>query len=242
MNRLLTACLALAAALAVGGCGSSSKPNPRNEQISNWIKASQANLPPGVYRVQPPDVIKVHAPRIKEIDGQGGKIRSDGKVVFNLIGPIDVAGQTTHEIAETLAIALRKYYAPEALDIAVEVTEFNSKAVYVFGEVFAPGPKAYTGRDTVLSVLADTGFTNHAWIEKVVLVRPNEDPNVRQKITLDVVAMYEKGDTARNILLEEGDVIYVPPTPLAELTATIEKILIPIRPVGTIAVLATGGI
>jgi len=225
--------------LAVGGCATG-KQRSTNEKINQWLLASEVDVPPVPYLIQPPDVIVVSSPMAKELDGQGGAVRSDGKFVFNLVGPLDVAGKTTDQVAQDLKRLYRRYYNTDKLDLIVRVTEYRSKFVYVFGQVTRPGPKPYTGRDSALRVLADAGFNQDAWPERVVVVRPHEDPGIKQKITIDVAGMYERGDMSQNVLLEDGDLLYVPPTPLAQLNVTFAKLLAPIRPASALLGVATG--
>jgi len=63
----------------------------------------------------------------------------------------------------------------------VQVTEFKSKVVYVFGQVDEPGTKPFTGRDTLLDMLGQARLNENAWPQKIVIVRPNEDPSIKQK-------------------------------------------------------------
>jgi len=56
-----------------------------------------------------------------------------------------------------------------------------SKSYYVLGQVFRPGVKDYTGRDTLLSALAEAQPNPMAWEERVQVIRPSEDKKVRPK-------------------------------------------------------------
>ena len=49
-------------------------------------------------------------------------------------------------------------------------------------------------------------------------------------------------DPAEGILIEPGDLIYIPPSPLAEVGATFKKVLFPIIPATNMASLFMGGI
>jgi len=213
----------------------------KNADMNRWLHEVDVEIPPTTYRVQPPDAIRIVAPGIKEIDGTNARIRPDGKISLNLIEDLYVAGLSPSEIAEEISKRLTKFYNKESINVSVDITEFVSKKYYVFGQVFAPGVKPYTGRDTIVKVLADAGLNEDAWPQKVVLVRPHEDQNVRQKVTIDLKQMYESGKTDQNYLLEEGDLVYVPPSPLAEMRMTFEKLLAPIVPMTDVAFMAMGG-
>jgi polysaccharide export outer membrane protein len=214
---------------------------PRNAELNKWLNEVDAAVPPSTYRVQPPDAIQITAPAIKEIDKATARIRTDGKITLNLVGDLYVAGMSPSEIAEEITKRATRFYNKDAIYVSVEVTEFASKKYYVFGQVHAPGIKPYTGRDTVIKVLAEAGLNEDAWPQKVVLVRPSESPNVRQKVTIDLKAMSTTGQTDQNYLLEEGDLVYVPPSPLAEFRIKMERILAPITPMTDIAFMAMGG-
>lgn len=212
----------------------------KNSSLNKWLAEVDVDVPPGVYRVEPPDVLRITAPAIKEIDKAEVRVRTDGKITLNLVGEMYVANMAPAEIAEELSKRLEKFYNKETIFVTVDVSLFESKKYYVFGQVFAPGVKAYTGRDTVVKVLAEAGLNDDAWPQKIVLVRPSEDTRVRQKVTIDVKEMYQSGKVTQNYILEEGDLIYVPPSPLAEFRITFDKLLAPIRPVTDLAMMAYG--
>jgi protein involved in polysaccharide export with SLBB domain len=243
MSRLIaTSLLLLLVATSGAGCSGKSKQAKANDGLNNWLATQAAPNAPLVYEVQPPDVIKIVAPRIKELDGVEMAVRSDGRVDFNLVGEVYVAGKTADQIAAELRRLASRFYSVESLDISVQITEFKSKMIYVFGQVEAPGPKPYTGSDTVLQVLADARLNTIAWPERIIIVRPHDDPSVKQKVTVDLRQMYETGQTTQNFVLENGDVVYVPPTPLAQFNITFNRLLFPVRPLANIASFATGGI
>jgi len=210
-------------------------------EINRWMQELVLDVPPAAYRVQAPDSIRVTAPSIKELDKFQARIRPDGKVTLNLVGDVYVAGMTPAEIAEDLSRRLEKFYNKESIVISVDVTEFLSKKYFVFGQVVSPGPKAFTGSDTLLKVVAEAMLNDDAWPEKVVLIRPNEDRNVRQKVTINVKQMYETGKADQNYMLEEGDLVYVPPSPLAEFKMKTERLLAPIIPVTDLALMGLTG-
>ena len=49
--------------------------------------------------------------------------------------------------------------------------------------------------------------------------------------------MWQTGDVKDNFMLEEGDVIYVPPSPLAQANTTFNRLLSPLT--GTLELLGT---
>ena len=218
-----------------------SKKTEKSADLNRWMQQVVIDVPPATYRVQAPDVIRVIAPTIKELDKFQAKLRPDGKVTLNLVGEMYVAGLTPAEIADDLSRRLERFYNKDTISVAVDVIEFNSKKYYVFGQVVSPGPKAFTGSDTVVKVLSEAVLNDDAWPEKVVLIRPSEDVNVKQKVTIDLKAMRETGKADQNYVLEEGDLVYVPPSPLAEFRMKTERLLGPIIPATDLAIMALTG-
>jgi len=213
----------------------------KNYELNRWLSTVIVDVPPATYRVAPPDKIKITATAIKELDQTTATIRSDGKVNLNLLGDLYVAGLSPSEISEEITKRLTKFYNKESVYVSVEVTAFESKKYYVFGQVFVPGVKTYTGRDTIVKVLAEAKLNEDAWPQKVCLIRPSENVDVRQKVTIDLKQMYMDGKVDQNYLLEEGDLVYVPPSPLAEFRLKFERLMAPIRPVADFALMGFTG-
>jgi polysaccharide export outer membrane protein len=183
------------------------------------------------YILQPPDEIEIHCSKAPEIDLQRQQIRPDGKISFEAVGEIDAAGKTPVQVAEILRqkiIELYKLSGDNPVD--VRVVAFRSKRYYVLGQVGAPGAQVYTGRDTVVGALALAGSpTVLAWLERIQVIRPSNEKNVRPKIfEVNFDRMSAHGDATKDVLLEEGDIIFVPPTVLAAVAMKIEEFIRPI--------------
>lgn len=234
--------------LLMGCAGGGNTPAPtiaeqegKSAPINAWLAAQAVDLPSTVYRVAPPDKLRFVAPRVKEIDGQAVVVRSDGNISLNLIGQLKVSGLTPAEISELVVQRLSQYYKADSIDVSVQVAEFKSRVYYVMGQVLVPGIKPYTGTDTILKVLSDAKLNEKAWPQRVVIVRPNDDVNVKQRVTVNLKEMYEKGETRQNFLIEAGDVVYIPPSPVAEVAATFKKVLFPIIPATNIGSMVLRG-
>jgi polysaccharide export outer membrane protein len=196
----------------VVGCESARKSTPNAAEI--FQRATPHVIGSREYRVDPPDEIVVKAPNIKELDGQKQKVRPDGKISLNLLGEVTVTGLTPLEINELLSKLAAKYYTNP--DIKVEVIA-NSKFYYVFGfGVAKQGRYAFTGRDTVITALAEAGFTEQAWPQQVRVSRPARKSQAKNATAVvDFKHIYSYGDLTRDFVLEEGDIIEIPYSPLA---------------------------
>ncbi|AQT69467.1 polysaccharide export protein Wza [Anaerohalosphaera lusitana] len=234
ISVILVPCLILTT-----GCFSS---NP--EDINAFLMPDQAEIAAQNYLLRPPDRIVIHCTSIPELHEQEQAIRPDGKIAFQDIGELKVAGKTPNEVSGILKDRLSKLYKLTGdIPVDVRVAEYRSAAYYVFGEVNFPGAKPFTGRDTVLSAISKSRPTGSSWSERVQIIRPSSDPEERPKIfEVNLNRMLAHGDTSKNVLLQEGDMIYVPPTILAASAEVIEEIVRPVgRAFAPVNITQTGG-
>jgi hypothetical protein len=63
----------------------------------------------------------------------------------------------------------------------------------------------------------------------VVVLRPtNQEDTELRAFEVDYEKMITQGDTSKNVLLEEGDIVYVPPTILAAVGLVLEELITPV--------------
>ncbi len=222
------------------------------KQVNAFLHEPRTAVVGVEYRVMPPDVIMISSRYIMEIDQLTQQIRPDGKVNLPLVGEVFVAGKTPAEIEHVLTEAAKDYY--EQVDATVVVQGYNSQKFYVFGQVSRPGPMPWTGRDTLLDALAKAQPTRLAWPERITVVRgddpqeggyattqpsrkykrkgihPERPDSPRNRLTVNLRAMIEKGDMANNILLRPNDIIYVQANPLAKVGLWFQNLLFPVSP------------
>ena len=214
--------------ISLTGCFSS---NPKN--IEAYLRPDEVDVTAENYVLQPPDQILVICSEVPEINGQNQLIRPDGKISFEDLGEIEAAGRTPAQLAENLRKKVLKLYQLGEEDdypVDVRIVAYQSKRYYVLGQVARPGPQVYSGRDTVFSALALTQPTILAWLERIQVIRPSRDENVKPQIfEVNFKRMAAHGEHSKDVLLQEGDVIYVPPTILAAIAMKIEEF---IRPLG----------
>jgi polysaccharide export outer membrane protein len=207
------------------GCYSS---HPKD--IEAFLMPDKVDVTAEDYVLQPPDEVEVRCSRVPEIDQQRQRIRPDGKISFETLGEIEAAGRTPEQVANILRAKVLELYKLEGeKPIDIRIVAFQSKVFYVLGQVMSPGPKIYTGRDTALTAIAHARLNPMAWKERIQVVRPSKDRNVKPKIfEVNFERMVVHGDTSKDVLLQEGDIIYVPPTVLAVVALKIEEALRPI--------------
>jgi polysaccharide export outer membrane protein len=203
------------------------------KDIEVFDKPDQLDVTCKSYVLQPPDEIEVRCEAVPEIDLQRQRIRPDGKIGFEGIGEIYVAGKTPSEVADLIKEKVLSLYTLTGDNpIDVRVVQFKSKVYYVLGQVDRPGPKDYTGRDTVLDAVAQAGLIPRSWEERTQVIRPSTQKGVKPKIfEINVDRMIAHGDASKNVLLQEGDIVFVPPTILGALGLMLEEALSPFKQV-----------
>ncbi|MBN2841800.1 MAG: polysaccharide biosynthesis/export family protein [Sedimentisphaerales bacterium] len=218
----------------LSGCG------PAKNDIEAFLKPYEANTTMESYTLQPPDSITVVCSEIEQINGVTQTIRADGKVSFEDLGEITAAGKTPSELATEITAKLRTLYALDGdYPLDVQIDKPASKVYYVFGEVGRPGQIPFSGRVTVLNALAYSDPQITAWKSEITIVRPDGKPEfddkgkpifkARKMLKINLDDMVAKGDTSENVLLQENDIVWVPPTPLAAIANVLAEF---VRPIG----------
>jgi len=212
-------------AVTLGSTGCAAK----NADMLHFLREHEHEVSAIEYRIGIPDTIGVSAPRILEIDGETQRIQPDGKINLRLLGEIKVVGMTAKEIAAKLEVLLSRYYVDPK--VSVRVLNYASKKYYVCGQVSAPGPKSYTGHDTLLDAVLTSGVSLLSWTSRVKVVRPAHGDTPVRNLEVNVDEMIKVGNWTQNILLEPDDIVYVPPTPIAWLGQRVQEALFPVSPV-----------
>ncbi len=177
------------------------------------------NLPPveepqASYKIGPHDRLQITVWEHPELNDPGGEkidptlagkvVQDDGTLYYPYIGNVPVAGKTVSEVREMMSQGLSKYFKKVKLD--VRVLSFQSHRVYVVGEVRNPGIQSLVDtRLTVAEAISRAGgATPDADLSNATL---NRDGKL---YPIDVLALYEQGNSAQNQLLKDGDVLNIP--------------------------------
>ena len=177
------------------------------------------------YRVGPPDQIIVEVKGYPEYS-RTMIVRPDGKVTVPSVGDIYVEKMTMPEITAAVTEALKKELSQPIVTVSVQMA--TSKAIYVLGEVKSPGSQPYYGDMNLVDAIgAAKGFNFYGDMAKITVTRESLDkPEV---ILVDLKKLIYKGAAEQNIVLHDGDIIYVPPTPFAKVGYAFDQLLYPFR-------------
>jgi polysaccharide export outer membrane protein len=196
--------------------------------VAGCARTRPAPKPPGakeLYTVYPPDVLRIDISPDAAMS-TAVTVRPDGRISLPIVGDVEVEGLTPAEIDQKLTEAFTPFIRP-SVDVTVTVTGFNSKRYYVIGEVARQGDFPLTGEISAWEAVAIAGgYTRRAAPKSARVVRG--DPDEPQMYPVDLLRVALKGEIARDVILHESDVVYVPPGVSAKIGYFIDNLLFPI--------------
>lgn len=174
--------------------------------LTNAAAAGEYIMTPGdqlqIYVLGHPDISSTRANT-----DSAYTVRPDGKLNFPLVGEIDVNGLTVYEFTQLLTKELSEYIINP--NITVNVAKLGTTRVFVLGEVSRQGAYELTKSHRVMDALgAAGGFTQKAAKKNIYLVRNVGTPeeNVQK---LNILNYMKKGDMSQNLVLQEGDCLFL---------------------------------
>jgi polysaccharide export outer membrane protein len=177
-----------------------------------------------LYTVYPPDVIRIDISPDAAMSTTV-TVRPDGRISLPILGDVEVEGLTPAAIDAKLTEGLTDFI--RNLDVTVTVTGFNSKRYYVIGEASRQGNFPLTGEITAWEAVGIAGgYTRRAAPNSTRVVRG--DPDEPQVFPVALARIALKGDTATDVILQENDVVYVPPNVSARIGYFIDNRLFPV--------------
>jgi polysaccharide export outer membrane protein len=200
MTRLAPHLAAAAAALLlVGACAPRARraaaPPPRDESA---VALAASSLGPG-------DVVEVRVYQEPELSGLY-QVGPQGDVIFPLCKRVVVGGLSPNGAAERIRACLADGFMRDP-QVSVLVKEYNSKKVFVFGEVQKPGTFTFEdGMSIVQAVTLAGGFTKTAAQNSTSVTRRVQGQELKVKVNVQDIALGK----APNFTLEPGDIVFVP--------------------------------
>jgi polysaccharide biosynthesis/export protein len=164
------------------------------------------------YTIGPGDVLRITVWGHEDLT-RDYPVTQDGRLPFPLIGGVDAAGLTTTALAGRLRDLLEKDYLVDP-QVLVAVKEYLSKKVHVIGEADKPGLFFLTGPTTLLEVLSRAGGLSKNAGKDLVLVRAARSADGARAEGSAILRFdlrkIQAGDVRENVVLENGDMMFVP--------------------------------
>jgi polysaccharide export outer membrane protein len=135
------------------------------------------------------------------------QVHPDCTIQLPLLESIQICGKTAGRLRNEIATRLHKEFLKRRPSVLVNITEFNSKMIYVFGEVGKPGRFNYTPGLTIIQVIAMAGgFGRKAARDDTRLFRTIAGQRRSYRVPLGSLEKRR----FENIFLRPGDMVYVP--------------------------------
>lgn len=153
----------------------------------------------------PGDVFEVRVFQEPDLSG-AYRLSSAGTINFPLCGSVKLGGLATEAAAHELVRCLASGYVRNP-QVSIFVKEYNSKKIFVFGEVQKPGTFQYEdGMNIVQAITLAGGFAARAAKNSTSVTRTFDGTERRVKVAVEDIGM----GRAENFPLRPGDIIFVP--------------------------------
>jgi len=164
------------------------------------------------YVLGPGDVIAIKVFQNVDLSVES-RVSESGLISYPLIGDVKVAGLSASDAGALITRQLMdgKFVAHPYVTVAV--VQYRSIQVSVLGQVLRPGKYPLEQSvNRVTDVLALAGGVTPVGADTVWVI--THQNGAERKLDVDVPAMMASGDTAKNVVVRNGDTVFVPRAPV----------------------------
>ncbi len=165
------------------------------------LDATQVN---GDYLIGPGDEIQLRGWGMVDIDITS-TVDRNGSIYLPSVGSIKVAGIKYRDLQGYLKKAISRVFTN--FDLTVSVAQTRSVQIYVVGHAVRPGTYTLSSMSTLLNALFSSGGPSGSGSMRAIQVKRGGDIVT----TFDLYDMLARGDKSKDIALQDGDVVYIPP-------------------------------
>ncbi|HZT44233.1 MAG TPA: SLBB domain-containing protein [Chthonomonadaceae bacterium] len=174
------------------------------QEIKQPTPGPAAKVTPAPYLLAADDTIGITVVNFPNLSIPSLVIPPDGKISVPLLDPFSVTGMTQQEVTQALVDKWRRYVINPSVSVAL--LHKRPENVLFYGYVTHIGTQEYRNDLHLLEALAGAGGAmQDGDLSKVTVTHKSGE-----KQMLDLSHPETKGGSQADILLEAGDVIYVP--------------------------------
>ncbi len=134
-------------------------------------------------------------------------VSADGALSFPMIGTVQASGRSTADVEKEIRDRLADGYIVNP-NVTVQVKEYRSKKISIFGEVRKPGTLSWRPSMTINEAISEAaGFTAMAKPNAAVVTR-RADEGATEKYTVPIERI--ANNSAPQFYMRPGDSIYIP--------------------------------
>jgi len=161
--------------------------------------------PGGGGTVGPGDLLEIKVYEEADLSGPY-RISPDGSIDFPLCGKVPLSGKTQGQVADALTRCLATRYLKHP-NVSVLLREYNSKKVFVFGEVQRPGTFPFDADMSIIqAVTLAGGFTRSAAKNSISVTRIIDGQGRKIRVPVEDIGVGKEP----NFQLQPGDIVFVP--------------------------------
>ncbi len=209
MKRLLVSALLCSAVVAASITASTAQTQTQTlpsapAQSQDVNSTAKAVTCPPEYKLQPGDVMKIKIWNEPDLSGEN-IIDPKGYINLAFLGQTYAEGFTQRELVDNMRAALSKYLVEPKIELTM--LQFHKLQVYVLGQVNRPGEQEIQLGDQLMKAIAGAGsFTDDAKLNSATLTHKGS----QESVPIDLEKIFYDGDMSKNLVLQDGDTIYIP--------------------------------
>ena len=181
-------------------------PATRGPELPTASASSEAEVsaPTGANTLGPGDLVEI---RVYGEDLSGAhRVAPEGTIDFPLCGKVKLSGLSTSQAADAITRCLKDGYL-KAPQVSVLIREYNSKKIFVFGEVQKPGTFPFEGNMSIIQAITLAGgFTKLAAKNSTNVTRIVDGQEKKLRVPVEEIGQGKE----KNFLLQPGDIVFVP--------------------------------
>lgn len=181
------------------------------------------------YIIGPADVLQISVWKHPDLTTQV-TVRPDGKIAFPLVDELDASNASPSALKKEIAGRLSAIINNP--QVTVNVIDFQSKKFFVVGEVDKPGVYPFEGNEGVFEAISKAGGYKEATaaLKSVMLIKRGYTSKPRA-LRANIYNLITNADMSQDLKLEDGDIVFVPKTFIANVDTFIEQFFSKTEPV-----------
>ena len=173
------------------------------------------------YRLGAGDVVRISVYQNPDLTLET-RISEAGTISFPLLGSVRIGGSTVAMAEKTIADGLRSGNFVKQPQVSLTVTQVRGNQASVLGQVNRPGRYPIEVTDMRLSdLLATAGGISPVGADTLTLVGTRDGKPFRKVV--DLPALFRADNRADDIVVRNGDVVYVERAPMVFIYGEVQK-------------------
>ncbi len=171
------------------------------------------------YRTGPGDVLNITVYDNTDLSAKV-RISPGGTIVMPLLGKVDIDKMTIDQITEKITKMLADGYLVSP-QVNIFVEDYRSKRVVVLGSVRNPGITELNRPITFLELISKAGGLEKDAGDTATIQR--DGGSAKKVIVIDLRALIDKGDVSQNVMISDGDTVFVSKANMCYITGEVKS-------------------